>query len=116
MSDFITRLEVDLLDAAGRLHTSQDSTQAAGRTRGRLGRYRLLAAGLAVLVVAAPALAGVPGIWHGVFAGPRPRATSHHRRSPRSNTAARSMASALAVFATSASRRSATRCSWSHTA
>src|SRR5271166_5732915 len=78
MSDFITRLEVDLLDAAGRLHTSQDSTQAAGRTRGRLGRYRLLAAGLAVLVVAAPALAGVPGIWHGVFAGPdrRPTLTS----------------------------------------
>jgi hypothetical protein len=69
MSNFIAALERDLLDAAERLHrTRQDSSPASRRTR----KYRLLGAALAALVVAAPALAGVPGVWRGLLA---PRGT-----------------------------------------
>jgi len=65
MSDFATTLESDLLDAAERLcRTPRDSSPAA---RGRR-KYRFLGAALAALLVATPALAGIPGVWRGVFA------------------------------------------------
>ena len=66
MSEFVDTLERDLLDAASRLR--QQSLQAEP-TRGRSHRFKLLGALAAVLVVATPALAGVPGIWRGVLAG-----------------------------------------------
>lgn len=75
MSDFVTALESELLHAAGRLHRSQqDSSPAAPRRR----KYKFLGAALAALLVATPALAGVPGVWRGVLA-PRsqPTLTTH---------------------------------------
>ncbi len=67
MSEFVNTLERDLLDAATRLH--RQSLEAAPKSR-RAHRLKLLGALAAALVVSAPALAGVPGIWRGVLAGP----------------------------------------------
>jgi hypothetical protein len=75
MSDFVTRLELDLLDAAARLHSGGDSARPASRTGHRRGKGRLIVVGLAVLLVAAPALAGVPGVWRGVLDGPERQPT-----------------------------------------
>jgi hypothetical protein len=66
MSEFVETLERDLLDAATRLQ--RQSAQAKPNSR-RSHRFKLLGVLAAVLVVAAPALAGVPGIWRGVLAG-----------------------------------------------
>ena len=69
MSDFITQLETDLLDAARRLQRAEPIRHArAPRSRRRPSR-RLLLAGLVALFVATPALAGVPGVWHGLLSG-----------------------------------------------
>ncbi len=65
MSNFVTTLESDLLDAAERLHgTQHDRSRVARRRR----KYRFLGAALAALLVATPALAGIPGVWRGVLA------------------------------------------------
>jgi len=64
VSDFVSTLEGDLLDAAARL---QDRSRQTERQSRRARSYRLLGAGVAVLVVAAPALAGVPGVWRGIL-------------------------------------------------
>jgi len=66
MSDFVNTLERDLLDAATRLHRRSREAEQKGR---RAHRVKLLGAVAAVLVVATPALAGVPGVWRGVLAG-----------------------------------------------
>ena len=66
MSEFVGTLERDLLDAATRLRRQSLRAKPNG---GRAHRFKLLVAAAAVLVVAAPALAGVPGIWRGVLAG-----------------------------------------------
>ena len=65
MSEFPDTLERDLLDAATRLQ--QRSLHAEPRRR-RSHRFKLLGALAAVLVIATPALAGVPGIWRGILA------------------------------------------------
>ena len=66
MSEFVNTLERDLRAAATRLHEPSLEPARNGR---RAHRYRPLAVVAAVLVVAAPALAGVPGVWRGVLAG-----------------------------------------------
>ncbi len=66
MSAFVETLERDLLEAANRLQ--RQSLQAEPNRR-RSHRLRLLGALAVLLVLAAPALAGVPGIWRGVLAG-----------------------------------------------
>jgi hypothetical protein len=66
MSEFVDTLERDLLDAAARLQ--RQPLQADPKSR-HSHRFKLLGALAAVLVVATPALAGVPGIWRGVLAG-----------------------------------------------
>ena len=137
MSDFITTLERDLLDAAECLHRTPPDTTSQAR-RGR--RPRLLIAALAVLVVATPALAGVPGVWHGVLAptkrptlttrppeerllvelGALRRAATPADRSTNAmlavTRAARSPPSVSTRFATSESPRSGTRSIWFPTA
>jgi len=65
MSDFITALENDLLDAADSLNRSRHARSAVS---GRKRKYRFFGAALAALLVATPALAGVPGVWRGVLA------------------------------------------------
>ena len=66
MSEFVNTLERDLLDAATRLHRKPLEAERKGR---RAHRFKLLGGLAAVLVVAAPAVAGVPGVWRGVLAG-----------------------------------------------
>ncbi len=66
MIKFVDILERDLLDAAARLQRQSLQTEQKAR---RFHKLKLLGPLAAVLVVAAPALAGVPGIWHGVLAG-----------------------------------------------
>ena len=69
MSDFIDRLEADLLEAAGR----RPRTRRAGATRRvrwsrRSSAPRLIVSAAVALAFATPALAGV-GLWGGILAG-----------------------------------------------